>query len=389
MSKIAKYFMGSVEFDIIGGNAERFFNDCIKIGVPLQNINVIDFGFNAQLPLRYFLRLHKHARKHRCRLKVTKKHGLYFLMRPYRHRWGILFGLLLMLLMLIMFPRTVWSIQFHNFTLQEEILLREQLYSYNICEGSVPTTNYLMQVQQSLFVNNESYGWIKLNFVAGKLVIEKISAVAPPAMEQTEPAAIVALCDGVIERIEVEGGFIEKKAGQSVKEGEVIISALRVGRRDKLHTERAEAKIYAFVNPSYQVSVPFEYTATTESMHTVNNYSLYTFGININMPFSKKINYDEHTTILRSPVTIFGMPLPATLIKTQQRQLENHIVKLTEEQAIDVAKSLIYEKLAQDLPECTVISFTQTVDETDKNITLTMEFNASANIAKVVEGWNL
>ncbi len=389
MNSIAKKITGSVNFDIIGGNAEKFLNECTRKGIPIQKIEPTALGFTAQLPLRYYTRLHKTARKNRCRLKVIKKQGLYFFMFPYRHRWGILTGLALLLVALTIFPRMVWCIQFHDFTQTQQMQLREQLYNYGVQEGCMPSTEELMDIQQRLFLDSAEYGWIKLNFVAGKLVVEKISAVLPPEMEQTEPAAIVALCDGVIERIEVEGGFIEKHAGESVREGDVIISALRVGRRDKLHTERANAKIYAFVTPIYEVTVPFEYTATVPSMQTSQNYALFMFGHTFNMPFQKDKSSFAQSSVTRAPLTFFGMPLPATVIKTQYREDVEQSINLTQDSALELARSKIYEKLASDLPECEVLSLLETTHATETHLTLTIEFSASANIAKVVEGWNM
>ncbi len=389
MNSIAKNILGSVEFEIIGGAGERFLNNCIQKGVPIQKVAPTDFGYKAQLPLRYYTRLHKPARKYKCRLKCTKKQGVYFLAWPFRHRWGVLAGFCVMLALLLVFPRMVYSVQFYDFTKEEELILREQLYNYEIAEGSMPTTDTLKNVQDRLFLESEHYSWIKLNFVAGKLVVEKISAVTPPEMEQTSPAAIVALCDGVIERIEVEGGFIEKNKGEYVKEGDVIISAVMVSSRDKLHTDRAQANIYAFVDKAYEASVPFNYETSVPSMNTQNSHSIYMFNKTFTLPFQAKVDDCEDCTILRKPATLLGLPLPATIVTTQCREQTTQNVTLSHEKAINIARSLIYEKLAQDLPECEVLEVHETVNDGEGFITLRMEFNTLANIAKVVEGWNL
>ncbi len=388
MINIIQFIFGSVKFEIIGGNAEKFFNDCTNKGYPIQKITPTDIGFSAQIPLRYYLKLHKLCVRRRCRLKVYKKQGVYFLLWPLRHRWGIVAGFCAMLIALFAFPSTIWTVQFYNFSEQEKIELRQQLYTYNIAEGSMPTTEQLMDIQQRLFVNNEQYGWIKLNFVAGKLIVEKINAVPVPEMEPTQPAAIVALCDGVIDRIEVEGGFIQKTAGQSVSENEVIISALLVGRRDKLHTDRAIGKVYAFVNPEYEITVPLKYETQVPSAQTINHYSFFVFNKTISFPFKQVPSESSQISTIYTPLTFLGMPLPATIIKTQYRANETIFVNLTPEQATNIARSRIYSTLSADLPECKVLSSSESVTVENTNVNLKITFNASANIAKVVEGWN-
>ncbi len=389
MNNVAKNIVGSVEFEIIGGNGERFLNECAQKGIPVQKVVPTPFGYKAQLPLRYYKRLHKHARKNKCRIKSIKKQGLYFMLWPYRHRWGILAGFVIMISLLLILPRAIYSVQFYEFTKEEEQILRGQLYNYGIAEGSMPSTDTLRDIQERLFLDNDDYGWIKLNFVAGKLVVEKISAVVPPQMEETEPAAIVALCGGVIERIEAEGGFVEKNIGERVEEGEIIISALMVSNRDKLHTDRANAKVYAFVDRSYEVTIPFEYTADVPSIKTQNSYSLFMFNNTFELPFQKKYSENEDYTIIRTPVTFLGLPLPATLVTKQYRTDVKQTVLLSTEKALNIARGMIYEKLAEDLPECDVLAFHESVTEENGQITLRADINARANIAKVVEGWNL
>ncbi len=386
---IVEILCGSVEFEVIGGRVEQFLNDCIENSVPITGVSATEFGLKARVPLRCYLKLHKVARKRRCRLKTTNKYGLYFWLWPFRKRYGIIVGSVLLVLAIVSFPRMVWTVQFHDFTQDEVQVLRGMLYELDIVEGSIPSKQQLESAQQNIFIHSEEYGAIQLNFVNGKLVVEKLNAVLPPVMENTEPAAIVALCDGIIQRVEVEGGFIEKKEGDFVKAGDVIISSLLVGKRDKLHTERADAKVYAEVSKEYETFVPFEYSAQTASVTTQSSYGIFAFNINFTLPFQPD-NSGENTqyTVIKKPLTLFGLPLPATVVEHRIRQVEQVQVLLTKDQAADIARGKIYEEMAAELPECKIIMQSETITHSDDGVTLSMKIIATANIAKIQEGWN-
>lgn len=61
--------------------------------------NIVRRGDNieASCGAAAYKRLHSAAVKNGGRLKIVKKHGLPFLLRPFRARWGIFAGILFLL----------------------------------------------------------------------------------------------------------------------------------------------------------------------------------------------------------------------------------------------------------------------------------------------------
>ena len=72
MNRLARYAMGSVNFEVTGGRGERFLNDCVNAGVPVEHIRPTQTGYLATVPLRDYKRMHKYARRSRCRLRVRE-----------------------------------------------------------------------------------------------------------------------------------------------------------------------------------------------------------------------------------------------------------------------------------------------------------------------------
>ena len=52
MNRLARYAMGSVNFEVTGGRGERILNYCENAGVPVEHIRPTQTGYLATVPLR-------------------------------------------------------------------------------------------------------------------------------------------------------------------------------------------------------------------------------------------------------------------------------------------------------------------------------------------------
>ena len=233
MNRLARYAMGSVNFEVTGGRGERFLNDCVNAGVPVEHIRPTQTGYLATVPLRDYKRMHKYARRNRCRLRVREKYGAYFALFTYRHRWGILAGLVLCVLLLCMCRNLIWNICFYNFTPEQEASARAQLFEKGIYEGAFQNNEKLVRAAGELFVGSEEYGWVALNFVQGRLVVEKTQREKVPEPIGTEVTNVVAKSDGIIRRLELVDGYPRVVPGQYVAQGQVLVSGMTLSQYER------------------------------------------------------------------------------------------------------------------------------------------------------------
>lgn len=70
-----------------------------------------------------------------------------------------------------------------------------------------------MRAAGELFVGSEEYGWVALNFVQGRLVVEKTQREKVPEPIGTEVTNVVAKSDGIIRRLELVDGLSPRGAG--------------------------------------------------------------------------------------------------------------------------------------------------------------------------------
>lgn len=389
MNRLSRYLVGDVAFEIMGGQGELFLNDCAARGLPVREIRATATGFSARVPLRYYLRLHRLARKRRCRLRTTQKRGIWFGVRQYRRRLGIVVGVVAACLLMNVFSRTVWTVQFYDFTPQEQVRLRAELYALNICEGSMPSEWDLRRARETLFIEDGGYSTLSLNFVKGKLVAEKLDTTAQHLWQDGDGANLVALCDGLVERFELEGGYAAVAVGQSVAQGEILVSSTRVGMSEKLLSDAAKGKVYASVRRVYETTQPLAYSTRLPTGQTQSSYAVWAFGRLFSLDWLAPAPPAEASVnTLRYPLTVFGLPLPATVIETQRRGTREEAVTLTPQLAAQVARARLYDAMAAELPECKVRACEETVEQREDGVYVRMEIEARVNIATPAAGWD-
>src|SRR5699024_1124436 len=100
-----------------------------------------------------------------------------------------------------------------------------------------------------------------LNFVHGRLVAEKVDRTQQPQALEQQYCDFVAAEDGRITRLDVSGGFVRRREGETVSKGEVLVSSGRVGRSGEALLSPAAAKVYAEVEKIYTCTQPLQVSA--------------------------------------------------------------------------------------------------------------------------------
>ena len=187
-------YSGTIEIEIIGGLGEKLLNQCMESGICIENICPTHTGFTVLAPLRKYTLIRKLAKRNKCRVRVIGRRGLSFFLMRYKGHCGVLLGLLLAAFVFAWGQRLIWSITFVDCSTAEQIALREELASYGIYEGAAADEDYFESVADQIFVSNDEWSWIRLNFVHGRLVVEKVDRTQQPEMQDTSLTEIVAAC---------------------------------------------------------------------------------------------------------------------------------------------------------------------------------------------------
>lgn len=370
-----------VRFSVEGGQGERFFNQCAQQELQLQQIRATPLGFEAEIPAREYHKLHRLARKNRCRLRVRRRRGLAFLLAAYRGRWGIAAGAVLCAALLLAGPNLIWNIEFYEFTPAQEAAVRAQLYEAGVYEGAWANSTVLASVADAIFVGSQEYSWVSLNFVKGRLMVEKNDRTPPPEIIKTDITDLVAASSGIIVKTDIRGGFLEKAVGQSVAAGEVLASGCRFDEKlQKTVYTHSEGEIYAQVEKTYVNTQPL--TARAQMPGTVTCTASRLLLPTGALPLGPQRLEEGRAVTERRPLTLLGFNLPATIETVRVRQVETVEQTLTPALAAGKARMAIYDAIAQEFGTYQLLEQQEELQEEEGELTLSLHVTMIVNIAK-------
>lgn len=169
----------AVEFTARSGSTEALLTAAARAGVHLYGVTALPGGFCGHCAARQYPRLAALARRYRVRLRVRKKQGLYFRVRPLLRRAGLWAGLAVFLPLLLWTQQFVWFADVSTLTAGQAARASAVLREVGLQPGSAVTEAKLAAGEYALLHSGE-FSWASLNFAKGRLEVEAAAAKPKP-----------------------------------------------------------------------------------------------------------------------------------------------------------------------------------------------------------------
>ncbi len=260
-----KFLFGYVVFSLTGGLENEFLNQCLKNEIALTDLKATPFGITGVVPAGKYKQICKIAKKCGGRVRMQEKHGLPFLLHKHSRRYGLVAGAAFFVFCAWYTSFFVWNVQFYGLNQQQIQILQPKLIELNLVEGARVTDDYLRVCEEEILFSSPEFGWVSINFVKGRLVVEASIATPKPKIDGNEITQIRAGLAGEIVSMEVYGGTATKKVGDSVEAGELLVEGVYrtpyITRYFFEQPQHSTAKILAKVECVYSSEVQLESTA--------------------------------------------------------------------------------------------------------------------------------
>ena len=375
----ANCFAG-VEFTASGGGCEKLITLCDRQGIPLYMVRPEAAGFTARLPARRYREISRLARRCGVRLRVTERRGVYFRLRAYRGRWGLLLAPLVFIAAVHLLGRSVWSIRYDGLDAAAREQVEQTLYSMDICEGSVLNQEKLRAAEKQIMDTNDAFGWVSLNFEKGRLVAEASPALQKPAIESNEPVDLVAAADGILLEVNAQEGFAVKAVGQTVAEGDVLVSAYKPDPYEQPVESHAKGLVVAAVKKTYRCVQPSTYEVGALTGSIDSSFRLRMFGRTLEL--GAQLPEGEEVRTTHRPLTVLGFALPATVEERYLPQREARQFHLTPDGARQYARFACLAQLYEEFPDAEIIAESRQESWDGGTLTYTMTVDFKADIAR-------
>ena len=176
-------------------------------------------------------------------LRIRKKTGLFFLLRPYLRRRGLWAGLLLFVPLLLWSQGLVWAVDASGLTTGQQAraasVLRETV---SLMPGSIVTQEKLTAGEYALLQSGE-FSWVSLNFLDGRLELEAAEAKPVPEIATGTLHGLRAKAAGTVVSTNLVSGTMLVVPGQAVEKGQGLIGTARAERDGTLIFQPAAGSV--------------------------------------------------------------------------------------------------------------------------------------------------
>ena len=241
---IYRFVRGFLKISVSGKNTSRFLNLCAKYHIVMWRLESTDsVRCDCYIYLKDFYRLKRLVKKTRVQVRIRKKIGMPFLLHRYRSRKVFPAVILLMILGVVLLSGRIWRIEVvGNSSIDCETVL-DYLETKDVTYGTTRNSIDNDELELSIRKDFEPVIWASVYEEGTKLVVciqEKIIS----EKEETDAKTCMDLCakrDAVIASVITRSGLAAVKAGDVVKEGDLLVSA-----RQEILDDNGEVKEYYY-----------------------------------------------------------------------------------------------------------------------------------------------
>lgn len=250
MRRLFRYLRGTVILRMTGHSPERFFNLCCAAGLELWQVTWQKGECLFCMDLPSFFQCRPYARKAGVRLFVMRRRGLPFALHRNRRRLPWVWGFLSFFVLLFILSFFLWDIEYQGNTAYTESQLEHSLERLGIRCGTLKYKISCEALEAALREEYEGITWVSARVSGTRLYVhikENEVLMDIPAQDET-PCDLTADADATITRVTVRSGIPVVKAGDTVTQGQLLVTG-RIPITDDSGTEvsahyvRADADI--------------------------------------------------------------------------------------------------------------------------------------------------
>lgn len=343
-----------VRFTARNGSPEALLTDAAAQGIHLYGISARPGGFCTHCAAWQYRRLAALARHRRVRLRVEKRKGLYFLLRPLLQRKGLWAGLVAWGLVLVWLQGFIWAVDYGSLTTGQRARAGAVLRSCGLQPGTVVTEELLRCGEYALLESGE-FSWASLNFEKGRLAVEAAPAHARPEIAAGTLHGLRAKCNGTVLRTNLASGTMLVVPGQTVETGQGLIGTARSERDGTLIFAPAAGTVVAQLEWETNQNIPLAETLPQLTGANKANYRLFFAGhsaaLSPSAPEGDGLYRTRHLQL-----EVFGLPLPCAAEETTFYAQQQKTLFRTEAQALTLARLQGLRALHDTFPDADILA---------------------------------
>lgn len=355
-----------VDFRAEGVSCEKLLTEAMKNGLGISFPRKSGYTMRGTVQAAEYRSLCKIARRLGLKMRIEKKHGIYFTLKRHRDKIGFAAGAIFAAAVVLFLNLFVWEINIsgNKAVSSEEIMAT--LANSGLKTGTLRTAHDARKIEWNIMNDNKEIAWATVNIqgCCVNVVVSETRREAEMKYDDDKPVNIIAAKYGVIRKMDVFDGQGVVKVGDAVMKGDLLVSATFEDRHGKLTLKHSRARVMAETDYEITVEFPLEQVIETTGGVKKSVKGIEIMGLSI--PLGSSRGCEELPAEKEEKELYFlWIRLPIKELCTKYFAVKQNTITYTAEQAKGGAFQLLEQRETEEMNEMEIIS--RTVQEKISN----------------------
>lgn len=372
-----------VDFRAEGVFCEKLLTEAMKNGLGISFPRKSGYTMRGTVQAAEYRSLCKIARRLGLKMRIEKKHGIYFTLKRHRDKIGFAAGAIFAAAVVLFLNLFVWEINIsgNKAVSSEEIMAT--LANSGLKTGTLRTAHDARKIEWNIMNDNKEIAWATVNIqgCCVNVVVSETRREAEMKYDDDKPVNIIAAKYGVIRKMDVFDGQGVVKVGDAVMKGELLVSATFEDRHGKLTLKHSRARVMAETDYEITVEFPLEQVIETTGGVKKSVKGIEIMGLSI--PLGSSHGCEELPAEKEEKELYFlWIRLPIKELCTKYFAVKQNTITYTAEQAKGGAFQLLEQRETEEMNEMEIISRTVQEKIADGKYIITATYDCIMNIAQ-------
>ena len=381
---LLRLIFGYVRIEVEGYYIERFINIC-------QNKKILIWNLKRQKGVKLFLnigikdfkKLKNIARKTNCKIKISKKKGIPFILHRYKKRKIFAIFLIIIAFAIYTSSKYVWNIEVQvedNLQIEQ---IEEDLANLGLRKGVRKSKIETDKLINELRLKRNDISWIGIDLKGTNVIVKAVkSDEKPDLLDNSDYCNIVASKSGVITKIIAQNGTAVVNVGDEVNEGDILIAGYMEGK----YTDKRYVHSLGVVQAKIKYQKSEKFYLNQENLRDTGNeekkfqIKFNNFQINFYKTLSKFKIYD--TIYTEKNLKIFSnFYLPISVVEITNKEQVKETQKYSKEEVIELGKEKLSKAIEEDIANKeNILGVTVDTEEQENFVEVCVTYEVLENI---------
>lgn len=346
-----------------------------------------EFSCELTVKIRESKAVTEFAKQRGFKVQTLKNSGFYCFVQKALKRPGMVLGAALMAGLIYASSLFVWDVNIIGNNSVTDNDIKKGLRQAGLYEGVLKSKVDPGSVRNRYIISDRRISWMSVILYGTAANVEVIeSEIAPPREDKAPMSNIVALRDGIIERVDAVWGQSVVEPGQVVSKGELLVSAVVKTRKENELLTGARASVWARTQRTFQVRVPLVNNKKHYTGNKVNRYTVMVMGKDIELPHLSRLDDTifDCTYEIITPKVFGSIELPFVIKKEVLRGYGKEKAEISIGQGRKKAEAEMSALIEREIGSAPVVNKEMNFEITDSTVILTCNIECVENIAKKV-----